>query len=132
MKDRAFNYQSIFRTLAIFFVLNSHLDGFYPSESFSSGGSLGNTMFFFISGLSLKNKFNITFINDLFRPDFLEQIIKRLKRIYLPIWFYLTFFLFVNLFIPKSFYSFDIELNLKNFYFNTGGTLSGGQLQVFF
>ena len=47
------NSQSVFRALAILLILNSHLDGFWGNKFAAGGGSAGNIMFFYISGLSL-------------------------------------------------------------------------------
>ncbi len=45
------------RLIAIFLIVNSHLDNLYPSEAFAFGGHLGNSLFFFISGYGLTLSF---------------------------------------------------------------------------
>ena len=119
MKNRLFNFQSIFRTLAIIFVLNSHLDGFYPSTYFSSGGGLGNTMFFFISGFSLVPRVNINTIQELFGIKIFTWIYEKLKRLYMPVWFYLSFFSLINFIIPNFIINFQITYNFRNIIFPT-------------
>ena len=119
VKHRLFNFQSIFRTLAIIFVLNSHLDGFYPSTYFSSGGGLGNTMFFFISGFSILSRVNINNLKELFNLQTFIWIYQRLKRLYIPLWFYLSIFSLINFVIPNFIINFQITYNLRNLIFPT-------------
>src|SRR4051812_42339330 len=42
-----------FRFIAILLITNSHLDKLYPIPMLGSGGALGNSLFFMISGLGL-------------------------------------------------------------------------------
>ena len=49
---------ALLRTIAIFLVTNSHLDHLYPLPQLGTGGSLGNAIFFMMSGygLALSNR----------------------------------------------------------------------------
>lgn len=43
----------VLRILAIFLIVNQHMTRLYPSPAFAFGGHLGNSIFFFLSGLAL-------------------------------------------------------------------------------
>ena len=45
------------RLLAIFLIVNSHLDNLYPFSKLAFGGHLGNSLFYFISGFALADSF---------------------------------------------------------------------------
>lgn len=64
-------------------VTNSHMDLVYPNPVYATGGSIGDVLFFFISGFAL---------NYTARLSLVEWFKKRLKRIYLII-FSATLFL---------------------------------------
>ena len=119
MSIRKFNYQSIFRTIAIICILNSHLDGFWRSSYLASGGSLGNTMFFFISGFSLTNQLNISSIKNLFSFETIKWILARLKRLYYPFWFYIVLFSLINILFYFSKFKFNLSYNFSSLVFPT-------------
>ena len=116
---RAFSEQSIFRSIAIILILNSHLDGFWRSNFLASGGSLGNTMFFFISGISLINQINLKTLNEIFSINIINWAKKRLIRIYIPLWYYLIIFSALTLILPTNLYTYKINFNLNNFFYPT-------------
>ena len=60
------------RAIATLLVMNSHLDNVWPVSAIATGGSLGDSLFFWISGFCL---FNI-------RGSYIEWLAKRLLRIY--------------------------------------------------
>lgn len=64
----------ILKTIAILLVMNSHFDTLYPVSALGTGGALGNSLFFIVSGFSLWP------INR----KFSEWIIRRVERLYLP------------------------------------------------
>lgn len=74
------NELTLLRFVAIFLITNSHLNEFYPSRLFATGGSLGNSIFFFISAiglvLSLEKK----------NVEFFKWYKKRFFRLYPPVW----------------------------------------------
>ncbi len=62
--------------LAMFLVVNSHLDSVYPIETLATGGSIGNSIFFALSGYGLAMSFKKA------RATFVTWYIRRVKRIY--------------------------------------------------
>lgn len=74
-------------------VINSHMDVFYPISIMGTGGAIGNSLFFALSsyGLLLSEKNT--------HQTFAQYFIKRLRRIYPPIWTFVTLFI-----IPQAFY----------------------------
>ena len=44
------------KVIAIFMVLNSHLDFLYPIPALAAGGAAGNSLFFIISGFFVRFK----------------------------------------------------------------------------
>lgn len=69
------------RFIAILLITNSHLDALYPNPAFASGGSLGNSLFFMLSGLGLA-------LSAKSKPlqGFWAWLFNRLSRIYPPLW----------------------------------------------
>lgn len=65
------------KTVAVLLIINSHLDDLYPSSALSIGGSLGNTLFFIVSGYLLSNKVN---------NGFGKWMLNRMFRIYPALW----------------------------------------------
>ena len=76
MKDTLF-----LRFVAILLITNSHLDSLYPVQGLASGGALGNSLFFFLSGLGLA-------MSSYEKPmkHFWPWMRKRLFRIYPSLW----------------------------------------------
>jgi peptidoglycan/LPS O-acetylase OafA/YrhL len=72
---------SFMRFLAVVLVVNSHLDTLYPSNLsyFASGGAIGNSLFFFLSGFGLWYS-----VHNLKSYTFTQWIGKRFLRIYTP------------------------------------------------
>lgn len=76
------------RFIAIFLVINSHLDAFYPNALFASGGAIGDALFFMLSSYGL-------LLSERFKPQtFSGFLSKRVLRIYPVVW---TTILFVIL-----------------------------------
>lgn len=48
-------YINIMKFIAVLLVLNSHMDAIYPIASLATGGSIGNALFFFVSGYTWYN-----------------------------------------------------------------------------
>lgn len=82
------------RALAILLVTHSHMEGFYPVRAVATGGLLGNTLFFMVSGMLISRT-----LADR-RESFAAWYLRRLKRLYLPLWL-LTGLLFL-LGVPMS------------------------------
>ena len=116
---RNFSAQSVFRSIAIVLILNSHLDGFWRSSFLASGGSLGNTMFFFISGISLLKQINLKNFNEIFSKSTFKWLKKRFVRIYIPLWYYLIIFSGLALILPTNLFTYKINYNFHNFIYPT-------------
>lgn len=74
---------NLLRFFAVIFVVNSHLDSFYPDEFsyLATGGGVGNSLFFFASGYGLYFG-----LNKLQHMNVMEWTLKRCERIYIPYW----------------------------------------------
>lgn len=76
MKERIISLD-VMKFIAIFLVLNSHLDVCYPKYSFlATGGAIGDALFFFVSGFTI-------FISR--KDRFSNWYKRRITRIYLPV-----------------------------------------------
>lgn len=69
-------YIDLLRFIAAVLITNSHYNNIWPIGALATGGSLGNTLFFAISGFCL---------SDTKKTDFLTWIKKRFLRIYPPV-----------------------------------------------
>ncbi|MFM2007655.1 MAG: hypothetical protein RLZZ09_3310, partial [Pseudomonadota bacterium] len=68
------------RCLAILLVINSHMDILYPIPQLSTGGAIGNALFFMLSA------YGIT-LSERRKPQALAEYLgKRISRIYIPVW----------------------------------------------
>ncbi len=70
----------LLRSVAILLILNSHLDPFYPIPYIGTGGAIGNSLFFMLSGFGLY--LSTISSQDTFRTYFK----KRILRIYPSLW----------------------------------------------
>ena len=68
------------RSLAILLVINSHMDILYPIPQFSTGGAIGNALFFMLSA------YGITLSEKKQSQTFCEYLGKRITRVYIPVW----------------------------------------------
>ncbi len=68
------------RGIAILLIVNSHLDLFYPISNLATGGAVGNSLFFMLSGYGLYFSLNRN------RLNFFEYYSKRFVRIFPPVW----------------------------------------------
>lgn len=102
---RSKNDTNFLRFVAIVLVINSHLDSFYPVNFFGTGGSIGNALFFMLSGFGL----SLSAQNN--QLSFLPWYTKRIIRIYPSVWLtvfflILPFSLFDGTFIKNDLLSF--------------------------
>lgn len=67
------------RFVAILLITNSHLDKLYPVSAMATGGQLGNSLFFMLSGFGLAASYRKK--GDVFGP----WLQRRLSRIYPPV-----------------------------------------------
>ena len=68
------------RCLAILLVINSHMDILYPVPQLSTGGAIGNALFFMLSA------YGITLSERRKSQTFSEYLGKRITRVYIPVW----------------------------------------------
>lgn len=88
------------RFLAIVLVINSHMDLFYPVPMFSTGGAIGNSIFFMLSSFGL-------LLSEINKPQTLTKyFIKRLVRIYPVVWTSVLF-LMIPLVLFDYFYLYE-------------------------
>ena len=85
----------VLRTVAILLVTHSHMDAFYPVPELATGGLLGNTLFFFVSGYGLQLSLGRRLVS--FWPWYL----RRAWRVYAPMWIALAI-LIPLVFRPES------------------------------
>ena len=67
--------------LATFLITLSHLDPFVPDPRITTGGAIGNSLFFFLSGYGLAMSLNATGPHAS-EPSLLDYLRKRLLRLY--------------------------------------------------
>lgn len=77
------------RAFAIILVLNSHLDKYYPIPYIGTGGAIGNSIFFFLSGFGLYISQQTSY------RHFVEWFTHRIGRIYPSLWIVL-----ISLYMP--------------------------------
>lgn len=95
----------VMKLIAIFMVLNSHMDICYPQYSFlATGGAIGDALFFFVSGFTI-------FISK--RDRFDNWYKRRITRIYLPV---ITTAIFAYICFNEDWIISDIIL-LKDYWF---------------
>lgn len=70
-------FVDVLRCIATILITNSHYNAIWPVAAFATGGSLGNTLFFAISGFCLSNTQN---------TDFVRWMKNRILRIYPAVW----------------------------------------------
>ena len=100
------NSTTLTRVFAILLIINSHLDVVYQNSLLASGGAIGNTLFFLISGYGLK------FSYDKNRKTFFEWIKKRLIAIYPIVWLVNIF----NFFFSNSSQNLTLDFFLSFIY----------------
>lgn len=71
------------RILAILLIVNAHLEGLYPFSSLASGGTLGNSLFYFISGIGLTASFQRNPVTAL------QWGKKRITKVIIPLLIYI-------------------------------------------
>jgi peptidoglycan/LPS O-acetylase OafA/YrhL len=99
------------RASAILLVINSHLDFYYPIPFIGTGGTIGNSLFFFLSSFGLtksaQNK----------RIKFIDYLAKRINRIYPAVWFTIFFLLFPSMIYQNRFQINKISLYIGYFFY---------------
>ena len=70
----------LLRVVAIALVINSHMDELYPWPVLGTGGAIGNSLFFLLSGLGL------CLSESAVSNSFPLYMAKRVRRIYPPAW----------------------------------------------
>jgi len=99
------------RVIAILLIINSHIDSLIPIPFISTGGSLGNALFFVLSG------YGLMLSQDENKLNFSKWIVKRLGKIYATI-FIFNFILFIPLSIYfKTINHWDLKTILDIFLF---------------
>lgn len=73
-KKQWYGFADVLKCVAVLLVLNSHFDSLYPIPALGTGGSLGNGLFFAVSGFCLWPVFG----------NFATWMWKRIKRLYMP------------------------------------------------
>ena len=101
------NDTDFLRFIAIIFIINSHLDNYYPVQALATGGHLGNSLFFMLSafGLFLSQKAK--------QKPFINFYSRRIERIYPSVWL-ATLFLKIPLMI---FFTCTFYINYLLYYF---------------
>lgn len=108
------NSTTFLKTFAILIIINSHLDEVYGNSLFASGGAIGNTLFFLLSGYGLK------FSYDRNPLPFKKWVFKRLKGIFTSVWFLnilLVLLSLFNLHDISNFYNFFISFIITDYWF---------------
>lgn len=94
------------RAIATLLILNSHLKGVYPTDFLSFGGGLGLALFYMLSGYLLSN------INE--NTKFVKWYLKKLLRLYVPLFLFRGFLVVVGYIKIASIMDF-----VRNFIFPT-------------
>ena len=99
------------RALAILLIINSHLDSYYPVPYIGTGGSIGNSIFFFLSafGLYVSQQNN----NQYFRKWFS----RRIGRIYPSLWIVLIL-LYMPIMIVRGKLSYSTVTTFIGYFFS--------------
>jgi|CXWL01.1.fsa_nt_gi peptidoglycan/LPS O-acetylase OafA/YrhL len=74
---------SLVRCLAVLLITNSHFDALYPDARLGTGGALGNTLFFLLSGYGLALSLNSGAASQ---EPFLSYWLRRLGKIFPVLW----------------------------------------------
>ncbi len=74
---------SLVRCLAVLLITNSHFDALYPDARLGTGGALGNTLFFLLSGYGLAMSLNSGAASQ---EPFLSYWLRRLSKIFPVLW----------------------------------------------
>jgi hypothetical protein len=108
------NNTSYIKTFAILLIINSHLDLLYSSSIFASGGAIGNSIFFLLSGYGLK------FSYDSNPQKFSIWIRKRLFPLFISVWFINLIFIVLHLTgvrVIQNFFSFGLSFIYTDYWF---------------
>lgn len=92
------------RTIAVFLIVNSHLAVFYPYEYLATGGAIGNTIFFFISGVGLS--YSLT--NN--KIKFFNWIKKRFLKVYPKMVFIVLLYISIGFIEINNFQHFFLKI----------------------
>lgn len=75
----SFNFDMV-RVIAIILITNSHFDALYPDPRLGTGGALGNSLFFLLSGYGLAHSFQHN------KLQFGDWYLRRVSRIFPSVW----------------------------------------------
>lgn len=92
VKKTHYEFINVLRFFAVILVLNSHYEMLYPNPVFATGGALGNSLFFISSGFVLVNV----------KEKFHRWYLKRLSRIFIPVWIAIFAGFIVNNKVPSG------------------------------
>ncbi len=84
---------ALVRCLAVLLITNSHFDALYPDARMGTGGALGNTLFFLLSGYGLAISLNVGSASKEF---FWGYWLRRLAKIFPVLWLVALTAIFIN------------------------------------
>ena len=99
------------RAIAILLVINSHLDFYYPIPFIGTGGTIGNSLFFFLSSFGLAKSAQTK------RIRFVDYLAKRINRIYPAVWFTIIFLLFPSMIYQSRFHINKLSIYVGYFFY---------------
>jgi hypothetical protein len=108
------NSTSFIKAFAILLIINSHLDLLYSNSVFASGGAIGNSIFFLLSGYGLK------FSYDSNPQKFSIWIRKRLFPLFISVWVINVIFIIFHLIgvrVIQNFFSFGLSFIYTDYWF---------------
>lgn len=111
------SFIEVLRAVAVALIANSHFKGVYPNDIFSFGGGYGLALFYMISGYLLAN------LNE--KTVFKKWYLRKIIRLYIPLWIVRLFELCLPPYEPYSF-----RYVFLNFVFP--GTWFGGSLLILY
>ena len=85
---RRYQFVECIRAIAVVLIINSHAKGIWPSDILSFGGGLSLGMFYLLSGFLLRGVYKST--------SFVNWYMKKVCRIYIPLWIYTTIEVLLN------------------------------------
>ena len=85
----------LLRAIAILLITNSHIDQLYPWPKLGAGGSLGNSIFFFLSGLGIALSWRYAEKAKPEKNALRRWFPHRFGRLYLPVFIFVTVFLVI-------------------------------------
>ena len=89
MKREIKHFLNCLKAIGLLLIINSHSDVFFPERLrfLATGGAIGNSIFFIISGY-------LTTVN--YDRSFLKRLLFRFLRLYIPVYIILVFYCFTE------------------------------------